>query len=75
MRLIWTCVLAVPLCLGQEFEVASIKPNNSMSGSSRSSSDKVMLRGTNLSLKSLILMGYGIRPYQLEGPVSVFLIQ
>jgi uncharacterized protein (TIGR03435 family) len=27
-----------------------------------------MLRGTNLSLKNLVLRGYGIRSYQLEGP-------
>ena len=68
MQLIWTFVLAVSLCLGQEFEVASIKRNNSMSGSSHSNSDQGMLRGTNLSLKYLILDAYGIRPYQLEGP-------
>jgi uncharacterized protein (TIGR03435 family) len=68
MRLIFTCIFGVSLCLGQEFEVVSIKPNTSMSGSSRSSSDQVMLRGTNLSLRSLILTAYGIRTYQLEGP-------
>ena len=68
MRLICTCILAASLCLAQEFEVVSIKPNTSMSGSSRSNSDQVMLRGSNLSLKSLILTAYGIRTYQLEGP-------
>jgi uncharacterized protein (TIGR03435 family) len=55
-------------CFGQEFEVASIKPNNSMSGSSHSRSDQGMLTAVNLSLRSPILRAYGIRDYQLEGP-------
>jgi uncharacterized protein (TIGR03435 family) len=67
MRPILLCVV-VTACLGQEFEVVSIKPNKTMSGSSQSTTNQGMLRGTNLSLKSLIMRGYGIRSYQLEGP-------
>jgi uncharacterized protein (TIGR03435 family) len=55
-------------CLGQEFEAVSIKSNKSMSGSSQSNTSQGMFRGTNLSLKNLILRGFGIRSYQLEGP-------
>src|SRR5690349_190117 len=61
------CIVAAA-CLGQEFEVVSIKPNRSMSGDSQSNTSQGTLRGTNLSLKNLILRGYGIRSYQLEGP-------
>ncbi len=53
---------------GPQFEVVSIKANKSMSGGSQSNTNQAMLRGTNLSLKNLILRGYGIRSYQLEGP-------
>ena len=55
-------------CFGQEFEVVSIKPNKTMSGSSSSHTNQGTLQGTNLSLKSLIVRAYGIRNYQLEGP-------
>src|ERR1700680_4604883 len=67
MRPFLLCVV-VTACLGQEFEVVSIKPNKTMTGSSQSNTNQGMLRGTNLSLKNLILRGYGIRSYQLEGP-------
>ena len=70
MRLICAGLLAASLCLGQEFEVVSIKPNNSGSGSSRSSSNQTMLRGTNLSLQNLIVTAYGIRSYQLYEAIS-----
>ena len=62
------CVLLVSACSGQEFEVASIKPNKSMSGSSSSHSDQGRLTASNVSLKSLIVMAYGMRDYQVEGP-------
>jgi uncharacterized protein (TIGR03435 family) len=67
MRPILLFVMAAA-CFGQEFEVVSIKPNKTMSGGSRSNTNQGMLRGTNLSLKSLILRAYGIKTYQLEGP-------
>jgi uncharacterized protein (TIGR03435 family) len=67
MRAFLLCVV-VSACLGQEFEVVSIKPNKTMSGGSQSNTNQGMLRGTNLSLKNLIVRGYGIRGYQLEGP-------
>ena len=68
MRPLLLGVLAITACLGQEFEVVSIKPNKTLSGSSGSHTNQGMLRGTNLSLKSLIVSAYGIRRYQLEGP-------
>jgi len=71
MRAIFICGLAAgfaSLAVCQEFEVVSIKPNNSMSGSSSTHSDKGILRGANLSLKSLIMRAYGMRDYQVEGP-------
>ena len=71
MRAILICGLAAgfaSLAVCQEFEVVSIKPNNSMSGSSSTHTDKGMLRGTNLSLRSLIVRAYGLRNYQVEGP-------
>jgi uncharacterized protein (TIGR03435 family) len=68
MRLLCASIAFAACCFGQEFEVVSIKPNNSMSGGSQSHSDQGMLTGINLSLRSLILRAYGIRDYQLEGP-------
>jgi uncharacterized protein (TIGR03435 family) len=54
--------------LGQEFEVVSIKPNRSLSGSSHSSSNQGRYTGINLSLANLIVEAYDIHDYQLEGP-------
>jgi uncharacterized protein (TIGR03435 family) len=71
MRRIFPCILAAALAfaaLGQEFEAVSVKPNNSGSGSSHSSSDQGMLRATNLSLRNLIVTAYGMKDYQVEGP-------
>jgi uncharacterized protein (TIGR03435 family) len=68
MRLLCASIAVAACCFGQEFEVVSIKPNNSMSGGSHSRSDQGMLTGVNLSLRSLILRAYGIKDYQLEGP-------
>lgn len=53
---------------GQEFEVVSVKPNKSMSGSSSSHSDQGRLTATNNSLKTLIEMAYGVPEYRVEGP-------
>jgi uncharacterized protein (TIGR03435 family) len=39
-----------------------------MSGSSNSRTDQGMMNGTNISLRSLILRAYDIKPWQLEGP-------
>jgi len=51
------------------FEVASIKPNNSGSSSSRSSTDGTSgyFRATNATLRSLILSGYRLFDFQLVG--------
>lgn len=60
--------LAAAACFGQEFEVVSIRPNNSMSGNSSSNSDRERLTAVNVSLRSLIVGAYGVKDYQIEGP-------
>jgi uncharacterized protein (TIGR03435 family) len=54
--------------LGQEFEVVAVKPNKSLSGSSSMNTDQGRLTATNESLRSLIVMAYGMKDYQVEGP-------
>jgi uncharacterized protein (TIGR03435 family) len=68
MRSICICILLAAPALGQQFEVVSIKPNNSMSYSSHSRTDQGMMTGNNVTLRSLILRAYGIKDYQLDGP-------
>jgi uncharacterized protein (TIGR03435 family) len=60
--------LAVAACFGEEFEVVSIRPNNSMSGGSSSHSDKERLTAINVSFRNLIVRAYGVKDYQIEGP-------
>jgi len=50
------------------FEAASIKPNNSGSGSSHSRSRPGYLQMENVTLRSVITMAYKLRDYQLTGP-------
>src|SRR5579883_1515260 len=52
-----------------KFEVASVKPNNSGSSSSRSSTDggSGYFRATNATLKSFILSAYRLFDFQLVG--------
>jgi uncharacterized protein (TIGR03435 family) len=64
--LLTSAFASAALC--QEFEAVSVKPNKSMSGSSRSHSDQGLYSGTNLSLKNLITTAYDIKDYQVEGP-------
>jgi uncharacterized protein (TIGR03435 family) len=52
----------------QEFEVVSIKPNKSLDFNSGAHADRGQMTATNVSLRSLIVMAYDIRDYQLEGP-------
>ena len=52
----------------QEFEVVSVRPNNSLSGDSGVFTDQGMLKATNVSLRSLIIRAYGVKNYQVEGP-------
>ena len=60
--------LAAAACFGQEFEVVSIRPNNSMPGNSSSHSDKERLTAINVSLRNLIVRAYDVKDYQIEGP-------
>lgn len=68
MRSICVWILLAAPAFGQQFEVVSIKPNNSMSYSSHSRTDQGMMTGNNVTLRSLILRAYDIKDYQLEGP-------
>src|SRR4051812_46202003 len=52
----------------QEFEVVSVKPNNSLSGDTDVDSNQNLLRATNISLRSLIVRAYNLKNFQLEGP-------
>jgi uncharacterized protein (TIGR03435 family) len=56
------------LALGQEFEVVSVKPNKSGSNGSHTNSDRGRMTATNVSLKNLIMRGYALKDYQVEGP-------
>ena len=56
------------LALGQEFEVVSVKPNKSLSGSSSVHSDRGRISATNVSLRSLIMRAYGLKDFQIDGP-------
>jgi uncharacterized protein (TIGR03435 family) len=71
MRTAFVCLLTAACALaalGQEFEVVSVKPNNSGSNSSHSSSDAGRLTASNVSLRSLIVQAYRMKDYQVEGP-------
>ena len=54
--------------LGQEFEVVSVKPSQSVNTVSSTHSDQGRLTAENVSLRSLIVMAYGMKDYQVEGP-------
>jgi len=50
-----------------EFEVATVKRNDSgCCTSSRATADELMM--TNQTLKNLIVLAYGVEPYQVTGP-------
>jgi uncharacterized protein (TIGR03435 family) len=67
MRTLLLLALILP-ALGQEFEVVSVKPSKSASNSSNMHSDQGRLTATNASLRNLIIMAYGLKDYQLDGP-------
>ncbi len=71
MRELSVCLLVTAfacIAMGQEFEVASVKPNNSGERGAHMSSDGGRMRITNLTMKGLITTAYGVREYQVEGP-------
>ena len=71
MRAVCAYVLAAAAAIpapAQEFEVVSVKPNPSGSRSSQTNSDQGRLTASNASLRSLIVMAYGVKDYQVEGP-------
>jgi len=66
-------ILAALAAFGQTetppaFEVASVKPNTSGSGSSRTSGTTGQLTITNRSLKELIKMAYSVQDFQISAP-------
>ena len=61
-----TCFAYCAFC--QEFEVVSVKPNNSLSGYSSVKPDEDLFQATNVSLRSLVVRAYGVKDYQVEGP-------
>ncbi len=48
--------------------MVSVKPNKSISHSTGFTTDGGRLTATNVSLKGLIVRGYGVQDYQVEGP-------
>lgn len=60
--------LAQPPDSRPAYEAASIKLNNSASGSSSSNSSRGQVRFTNVMLKSLIERAYRVKPFQVTGP-------
>jgi uncharacterized protein (TIGR03435 family) len=72
MRAASFCILIAAFsraALGQEFEVVSVKPNKSMARNSGFTTDGGRLMATNVSLRGLIVRAYGMRDYQVEGPI------
>ena len=71
-KLVYASFVTVLACraFGQTlaFDVASVKPNRSGSGSSSSNSHDGVYTATNESLKSLIQMAYRVRDYRIAGP-------
>jgi uncharacterized protein (TIGR03435 family) len=61
-------VLAQPQDARPAYEVASIKPDTSDSGSTSSRGSKGQVVITNLSLKRLIERAYSVKPFQVTGP-------
>ena len=66
-------ILAARMGFGQTaapptFEVASVKPNTSGSGSSHTSGTTGQLTITNRSLMELIKMAHSVQDYQIDGP-------
>jgi len=55
---------AVP---GRAFEVASIKPNNSGSGSDTINTSRGRFTGVNVTVDSLIELAFGVRAFQISG--------
>jgi uncharacterized protein (TIGR03435 family) len=70
MRRFFVCLCALLVCpaFGQEFEVVSVKPNKSASNSSHMNSDQGRITATNATLRNLIVLAYGLKDYQVEGP-------
>ncbi len=71
MRRLLLCLLTTAAACSvraEEFEVVSIKPNKTADNGSHTRSDQGRLTATNLTLKQIIVMAYGVKDYQVEGP-------
>jgi uncharacterized protein (TIGR03435 family) len=70
---VFACLIALSSAFAQTdalptFEVASVKPNHSGSGSSSSDSRPGNLQMTNMSLRNIVTMAYDLKDYQIEAP-------
>jgi uncharacterized protein (TIGR03435 family) len=63
-----TVLAAVSVAAEQVYEAASVKLNNSGSGSSSSNGSKGQIVFTNVSLKRLVERAYDVKPIQVTGP-------
>jgi uncharacterized protein (TIGR03435 family) len=63
-----TVLAAVSVTAQQVYEAASVKLNNSDSGSSSSHGSKGQVVFTNVSLKRLVERAYNVKPMQVTGP-------
>ncbi len=61
-------LLAQPQYTRPAYEVASIKPNNSASGNSRTDGSRGQIIFTNQTLARLIERAYSAKPFQVTGP-------
>ena len=59
---------AAPQDVRPAYEAASVKPNNSGSGSSSSDGSEGQIVFTNVSLKRLIERAYNVKPFQVTSP-------
>ncbi len=67
-RTLLSALIAISSMAPQEFEVASIRSNNSGSGSSSSHSRNGRYESTNESLLQLVRLAFQAREYQIIGP-------
>lgn len=68
IRLTLLALVTSVAIFAQTYEVASVKLNNSASGSTSSHSSKGQIVIINMTLKSLIESAYQVKPFQVSGP-------
>lgn len=72
MKLTILTLATVAICLAQSFEVTSVKANHSGSGPSRYPRlTKGKLSATNITVKSMLEVAYGVNSQQIGGPAWI----